>query len=265
MANAKDHAGLVAQLMEARRSQAAFAPAHIKGAAMTIPDAYEVQAAVVMAMAAGEMTEVLGYKIGLTDAGAQARFGISEPIIGRLLRKTTEGTGFVARLGDYARLAVECEIALVIGKSAESATHELNWSDIRSAHAAFELIDDHGASVEEVDAASIIADNGWHAGLILGQALLTPPIPVSAGLSARLVQNGECVANCNQAEILGGPLAAVNWLNAFLGRAGKHLRTGDIVMTGALIGPVYVAESSVLRFEIEGFPAVEFSISDQPA
>jgi 2-keto-4-pentenoate hydratase len=256
-----DNSGLIARLLHDRQTQAPFIPVRVNGKPITIAQAYRMQNAVVTALGNGNPNEVSGYKVGLTESDVQERLGVAEPIIGCLLDRLIHPSGMSLSASAFGRLAIECEIALLIDKPADIETSLLTWSDIRSVHAAFELIDDHGASLDQADGPSIIADNAWHAGVILAQGLPVTRDWDACPPSGALSQNEQTVATVGPDPILGGPLSAANWVNAFLARSGKRLQSGDIVLTGALIGPLRFSESSSLRFEVEGLPPVTLDLS----
>ena len=47
-------------------------------------------------------------------------------------------------------------------------------------------------------------------------------------------QNGEVVATNTAAEVMGNPLHSLAWLANTLGRMGRGLRPGDVVLTGSI-------------------------------
>lgn len=260
MSENKCDVAVIARLISDRQRRAPFHPIRIDGAPISIAQAYRLQNGFVEALGQGEPLTVLGYKVGLTETEIQERLGINEPIVGCLLEGLMSPSGVCVNATEFAGLALECEIALIIDRPVSLETSRLTWNDIRSVHAAFELLDDHGASLDQMDVPSIIADNAWHAGVILGEG-----IPVSrnwkfSAPSGGLSRNGKLAAAIGPNPILGGPLNAANWVRNFLARDGRHLVAGDMIMTGALIGPMRFAESSSLRFEIDGLPPVELDL-----
>ena len=47
-------------------------------------------------------------------------------------------------------------------------------------------------------------------------------------------QNGQVVATNTAAEVLGNPLTSLAWLANTLGRMGRGLAAGDVVLTGSI-------------------------------
>ncbi len=47
-------------------------------------------------------------------------------------------------------------------------------------------------------------------------------------------QDGQIVATHTAAEVLGNPLVSLAWAANTLGRMGRGLRAGDLVMTGSI-------------------------------
>ena len=75
-------------------------------------------------------------------------------------------------LADYTHLGIEFELAVEVGEAfrPEDAPFTLNDAAARIAACmpAFELIEDRHADHDDVDAPSILADNAWCAGIVLG-------------------------------------------------------------------------------------------------
>src|SRR5207244_2168394 len=99
---------------------------------------------------------------------------------------------------------------------------------------AIEIVDDRYVDWRKTDAATLIADDYFAAGAVLG-----PPIPArvvrdAADLGGVTVINGGEAGQGRGSDVLGHPLNALAWLANNLAEAGAHLRAGEIVLTGSL-------------------------------
>lgn len=77
--------------------------------------------------------------------------------------------------------------------------------------------------------------------------------------------NGEVVSLSAGAACLGHPLNAATWLARTLAVRGNALRSGDIVLTGALGPMVAIAPGDVVRATIGGLGSATFSYRDDRA
>ena len=77
-------------------------------------DAAEVQRMVVIALGP-RLGEVAGYKAALTSAGAQARFGVDEPVSGVLLDNMFTATGATVSRDAAVRPVLEADLLVRVG------------------------------------------------------------------------------------------------------------------------------------------------------
>jgi 2-keto-4-pentenoate hydratase len=225
----------------------------------TLDDAYDVQKAYVTELLAQAGGPVAGYKIGLPTKKLQAMSGIDEPIAGMVLGKRVFKSGAVLSVGAYGHLGLDSELCIVVDQELmpDCNRTDVEWR-LRSIHAAFEVIDDRGADYAQLDAASLVADNGWNAGVVLG-----PPGKASVDLHNL---NAKLTTNENQFDIgatgdaLGHPLDLVVWLVRHLARRGERLKAGQMVMTGSVFASKFPKAGDIYTFEIAGVPPVAVGI-----
>ena len=252
---------LARALAERHARREVFTSIFEKGEAPDVPLAYRVQERFV----AGLGGTAVGFKVGLTTARMQQMCGVNEPISGVVLASRVLRSPASVKTGDYVRLGLESEMVVRIAQGAGRTGLELQ--DLPLHHlidqvcAAFELVEDSGADYSKLSAASIVADNSWNAGLVLG-----PPIPVGGlahlrGRKGVLSLNGEEANQGMSDEVLGDPLNAVHWLASHLRRRGQALRPGQWVSTGAIVPTRFDQPGEAYRFEIDGLPPVELQVS----
>lgn len=225
--------------------------------------AYAVQDSYVRGLCGASRSTPSGYKIGLTTARMQQMCGVDEPICGVVLDDRMLRSPASVRCADYVRLCIECEIAVQVGPGvlAASADRAPGPADmVEQVCAAFELVEDSGADYRRLSAASIVADNSWNAGLVLGQAV---PGSECRGLAQRagvLTRDGEKLDEGSSSDVLGDPWNAVLWLAGHLRERGRRLEPYQWVSTGSVVPTVFVSPGERYRFEVEGLPPVELEV-----
>lgn len=224
----------------------------------TLPSAYDVQDALIRLLAAEGGGAVAGYKIGLTTTRMQAMCGIGEPIAGVVLSTRLHRSPARVAARAHGRLGVESELAFRIDRTplpGASAT-EL-WSCVGAVAAAFELIDDRQADYAALDARSLVANNSWNAGIVLGPETRPPTLgPMTGSLS----RNGDFLDKGLSSDVLGDPLNAIAWMDAHLRTRGQVLLPGQWIMTGSIVTTKFAEPGDFFHFELGELPAVELHI-----
>lgn len=256
----QDAETLALDLAARHDARATFTSVFEDGETPDVAFAYRVQERYVAELCRSGATSA-GFKVGLTTLRMQQMCGVAEPISGVVLDRRVLNSPASVRVANYVRLGLESEIAVRIAPGVgahDAAVEELPLIElVDQVCAAFELVEDSGADYSRLSAASIVADNSWNAGLVLG-----PPVEVSAlahlkGRRGVLRLNGEAVNEGVSDEVLGDPLNAVHWLAAHLRRRGGALRPGHWVSTGAIVPTRFVAAGETYAFEVEGLAPVD--------
>lgn len=258
-----DHSQTARWLRSQHREGARFVPfARAQGAA-TLADAYAVQEAHVAAMQADGMGDIRGWKIGLTSLRMQQMCGIDQPVAGAVLASRLHASGHMARLADHGRLGLEFEICLRLGADLPARAAPYTAAEVAravdAAAAAVEMVDDRNCDYATLDVESLIADNSWNAGVVLGD---WAPVPADlTGCEGVVTLNGAHLDRGFGRDALGGPLVPLEWLANHLSARGRGLRRGDLVMTGSLIPTQFPAAGSRYGFVVEGVGRVDLSLA----
>ncbi len=235
-----------------------FTPFGAADAIATIEEAYAVQSAYVDLMLADSGDRVAGYKIGLTSPRMQALLDIDSPIAGHVLSRRVHGSGCTVRRRDFGHLGIECEIAVRLGADLAPANAPFDADTVAAAVEAvcpaFELVDDRAADYAVTDIASLVADNSWNAGLVLGEFRTEwPELNTVIGVVSR---DGVEIDRGSGADVLGHPFAPLRWLANHLADSGRGLRAGDIVATGSIVPTRAPTADERCVFAIEGLGEV---------
>jgi 2-keto-4-pentenoate hydratase len=208
-------------------------------------------------------TKAAGYKIGLTTPRMQAMCGIDSPVAGVILQDRVHASGARIDASAYGRVGLEFEIAVRVGRDLVPAGQTPSIADVAAAVdgvcPAIEIIDDRGADYRQLDALSLIADNAWNGGIVLGN--FTPFFPDPAAIEAVVSVDGEIIDRGFGRDVLGHPFHSVAWLATHLATQGSRLRKGDIVMTGSVVTTKFPERSTRYHYELTGCGAVELSVN----
>jgi 2-keto-4-pentenoate hydratase len=224
----------------------------------TIEDGYRLQAAVHAQLGAAGNSRV-GWKVGSTSAAGQRAFGLQEPVYAGLFARGRSPSLTAALRRPLTRPSVECEIAVVLRQDLDGIGPELSDAAISDAigvcHIVCEIIDNRYGDPMAVGAPSLIADDFFQAGFVLGAentAWRTQDLAAAEGF---IDIDGQ--RRTGSARDVLSAFDSLRWLAKALARNGLSLRAGDIVLTGTLVMPTPVAlPARAVSMGITGFEAL---------
>ena len=226
----------------------------------TMPDAYHVQARYNALQATARGVERAGYKIGLTSTAMQAMCGIDTPVAGTVFADRILASGVLLKPSAYGRLGIEFEIAVRLGRDLAPSGRPVTLVDIAACidgvAPAVEVVDDRGCDYKTLDVLSLVADNAWNAGIVVGAFKSTWP-DLQAVEGSVTTEDGSVLDTGRGADVLGHPLLSVVWLANHLAANSEQLRAGDVVMTGSMVTTKFPNESGRFRFTVSGLGSVE--------
>jgi 2-keto-4-pentenoate hydratase len=225
-----------------------------------IQDAYAVQREYVRLQSEIRKVVSRGYKIGLTSARMQAMCRIDSPLAGVVLSDRVHFSGVRIARSDYGRLGLEFEIAVKMARDLSGGRHTVDEVSAAVEHVcpAIEIVDDRNADYSDLEALSLISDNSWNAGIVLGD--FQGDWPDLAEIEGRATMDGAEIGRGQGRDVLDHPFHAVAWLADHLASSGSGLRAGDILMTGSIITTKFPDAPCRYRFELGELGAVEVSI-----
>lgn len=252
-----------AALMDEYRRGAPFRPMASAFGIADLKDAYAVQREHVRMQMAARGTRAAGYKIGLTSKRMQQMCAIDNPVAGVVLLDRIHQSGANLSSSAYGRLGVEFEIAVRLACDLRPEGGVPGLDEVAAAvdavAPALELVDDRHADYGKLEILSMIADNSWNAGIVLGGFARAPADLASA--EGVVFADGKLIDRGFGRDVLGHPYHSVAWLAAHLAGMGTALRAGDIVMTGSLVTTKFPDRSTAYRFEVAALGSVDVSVS----
>jgi len=201
----------------------------------------------------------VGYKVGLTNAAVQQRFGVSHPLWGVLFAKMLLESGAVLSPDVGARPITEGDLLVrVAGDEINQArTPQEVLAGLDAVIPFIEIADLFYGEDVAVNAGAIAAIN---VGARLG--IMGEPIPISptpewenrlANMRVEILDaNGNPLDSGNGTALLGHPLNVVLWLKDTLNAEGKQLKKGDLISLGTITKPMPVQPNTTIRAKYIG-------------
>ena len=256
---------LANRLYDENMNRKPFRPVHDDLRPPDMAAAYRVQDLLNARYVAGGRGPVAGYKIGLTSEKIRQMYNVHEPISGAIYTSTVHRTPAHLKLGDFMHLGIEFELAVEIAQDVPSEALPLNADTVREFIAAcvpaFELIEDRNADHNDLDALSIVVDNGWCGGIVLGKAFGDWKALDFTSNSVAMYLNDKFVENGVTGDAMGHPFNSVIWVADLLARQGKGLKAGEIVMTGSTLATRSPELGDKYLYDVEGLGSVSAEIS----
>jgi 2-keto-4-pentenoate hydratase len=222
-------------------------------------EGYEIQRAV-RDLLLPQFGAMVGYKIGCTSAVMQQYLGIPHPCAGSVFAKGVHESGARLRAGDFVRVGVECEIAVRLGRDLAASQAPFTADTVAQAIEAYlpaiELVDDRYVDWQTIGAPTLVADDFFAAGCVLGTSVARSAAPDLLDVVGRAGINGVEVGHGTGADVLGHPHNALAWLANHLAAGGDSLYAGQLVLTGSLIKTVWLNAGDEVMMDLSGLGAV---------
>lgn len=200
-----------------------------------------------------------GWKIATTTKVMQELMGIDHPCAGAIFESRIHQSPARLRAADYVSLKIEFELAFRLAVDLPAAKGPFTAAGMLAAvdavMPAFELVDDRHAVYRETSALSLIADNAWNAGIVLGSPRDPRAIADLDKLPGHLSIGEQSFEGKSDR-----PLEALAWIADLTAKLGQGLRRGMVVMTGSLIPTKPIAAGETAVFAVDGLGEVRLQV-----
>ncbi len=246
--------------LEMHRTRTRYRPLDAALRAAPLEDAYRIQDALHRLMTAAGRGEISGWKIALTSKAMQQMTGVDQPAAGAIFSKVVYPSPARVDLGAYHHLGVEFEVAVRLGDDLPASGGPWTRASVAGRVAAclpaFELVEDGDADYKTLDAFTLVAQNTWNGGVVVGTPVVDwRGVELDTAVT-RCWINDEPAGQGKTGDALGHPFEAVAWLANLLNRRGRTLDRGMIVMTGSSITTKFPTPGDRIRFAIDGLGEV---------
>jgi 2-keto-4-pentenoate hydratase len=223
----------------------------------TVTDAYAVQEALrkIWEPIHGP---VAGLKIAVTTKVMQQLMGIDHPCGGMIYAKNVHASPYNLSMSRHMHVVLEFELAVRVGrtlaKKATPWTAQEVRAEITEVMPAYELIEDRNAVYKETRPATLIADNAWNAGIVLGK-----PVAVSRSKELNGIVGRLSMPSGVREGRTDDPMGALAWCVNLAADRGRPLEAGQVVITGSVIPTLPIAIGETFKFELDDLGSVEIS------
>lgn len=163
-----------------------------------------------------------------------------EPFTSPILKKDVYPSGAALKLSDYAG-AIEAEVAVTIGRDLSDKS-EYSSDDLRDAvaslHLAIEVVASRFVDRKANPSLVGIADLQNSGAVIVGPALSTSNWPALSQQALSMLVDGREVGATQGNGSTENTLKSLAWLANHAAARGLPLRAGDVIITGARLGPL---------------------------
>ncbi len=225
---------------------------------LTAEEAYRIQFALMRRLAPKH--GIVGYKAAYTSKVQQQAYGMTEPMIGTLLRSGLFPEEVPLRLIEGSRTVVEPEVAVVLERDVRGPG--ITALALPAAIAGYLPAIEIAVAPQKGRSKQMgIALHKVTGGIVVGQQI-TRPANLDLALEGVIAGiNGEHVASGTGVEVLGNPLNAVAFIANKLAEFDMALPAGSIIMTGSVVAgfPVKSGDDVSIAFTHLGHLDVRFA------
>lgn len=211
---------------------------------LDVESAYRVQDATLEhRLERGE--RLIGVKLGLTSHAKQQRMGVNLPLTAWLTDAMIQRTGDPVDFDRLVHPRAEPEIVFEMAErlAGPGVTAVAAMAAVGSVYAGIEIIDSRYRDFR-FTLPDVIADNASSASFVVGTRRMSP-VDVDLWLEACLLEvDGRVVDSATGAAVQGHPAEALALAANDLGRRGKAIEPGWLVLTGGLTDAVSMGVST---------------------
>jgi len=199
-------------------------------------------------LSAGEKS--IGWKVGFGAPLSMQKLRLERPLIGFLTDKVLLPSASSISISGWIKPAMEPEVAVHMGKDLYAgADLETTRNAIAALGPAIEVAD---ISFPPEDVEVILADNVFNRHVVLGKADSSRAGGQLANLTGYVSYKGEELQPVTDLQAMTGDVVELvrhvaNTLSVF----GETLRAGDVIITGSIILPLWVAANESVSYRLE--------------
>ena len=197
---------------------------------------------------------IAGRKIALSSKAMQQMVGIDQPIAGAIFSGDVATSPATIRASDFIHLGIEFELAIELNADippqAQPHTAQTAHNYIAAVRPAFELIEDRNADYTNLHPLTLIADNAWCGGVVLGQELAGWRDMDLGNIPSVVHQSGQPDEETNTGA--ADPLGSLAWVLNHFSERGIPLAKGEHIITGSAVRTRFPVPGDALTYDVAG-------------
>ena len=200
---------------------------------------------------------IIGYKAGLTSHAKMKQMGVESPVFGFLADYFSVPEGSTVKVSELIHPKVEPEIAFVLKHALKGPGCHIGavLAATDFVLPGIEVIDSRYRDFK-FDLKSVVADNTSAARFVVGGQAARPEQVDLRTVGVVLEKNGQPVALGAGAAVLGHPAAAIAMLANHLGRRGREIPAGSLILSGGVTEAVAVQAGDNVTLRVQGMGSV---------
>lgn len=226
-----------------------------------LAEAYRAQAALQERLAE-RRGPTAGRKIALSSKPIQEMVGLSQPVAGMFFAKDIRWSPAIVALSDFRRMGLEFELAFEMAADVPPQDRLHDRDSVRALVAgvrpAYELIEDRAANYAAIDALTLVCDNAWCGGVVLGEPVPNWRALDLHALPATLRQSGQ--EDEHFVTGAASPLDSLAWVLNHASAAGRTVGEGEHIITGSATRTRFPKAGDRVRYQLDGLAAVEIAV-----
>ncbi len=222
-------------------------------------EAYEIQQIFQKNSGRGKLG---GFKIALASKVQQELCGIDHPIAGGIFASEIKNSPATFELDNFHGLGLEFELAVTLSDDLKPGMEPFDKNNIKqfikSLSPAFELIIDRDADYSNINPLTMITDNAWCSGIVLGKELPNWEKLNLDIIRSKLLWNNEAPQNAMIKD--ANPLESLAWVSNLLISLGRTIPKDSIIITGSVIKTRAPNKGDHIIYKIEDLSEVEIKL-----
>ena len=253
---------LATKIAAARRARTVMEFLGPATADMNEADAYEVQFAVQTKLTETGGDRLAGWKVGVALPAMYQAAGLAGPAFAGIYQSGIRNDGAHFEKGWPLKAGIECEMVARMSKDATAGgyTADSIKAHVASFHCGAEVVENRYADVTKLSGPGRIADDVLQAACIVGTEVKDWQKVDFAGLKGRSEFEGKEIGAGPGTNVMGGALISLAWLANKLIEYGKHLKAGDVILTGSVHPPVFLPGPGRAKTEFVGLGGTEITV-----
>ncbi|MEJ8473277.1 2-oxo-hept-4-ene-1,7-dioate hydratase [Roseibium algae] len=253
-------------LLEAEVSRQQIGLMSLRHPAMTLDDAYAIQARQMAKKLSGGR-HILGWKIGLTSKVMQDALGIDTPDSGVLYDDMDFADGCTIAATRFIQPRIEAEIAFIMKAPLEGkVTREEVLAATEFVAPAIEILDTRVLRADPMTGqvrriVDTVSDNAANGGIVLGAQRHAPEDFDLRWVGAIVQKNEEVVATGLGAAVLNDPVMGIVWLSERMGQYDQRIEAGQVVLSGSFVAPVECPSGTRIQADYGAFGSVSVNFA----